>query len=401
MRIVIAPDSFKESLSAMQVASAIEAGIRRVVPRARCVKVPMADGGEGTVQALVDATGGRLVRKRVSGPLGRPVSAVYGLLGDGKRAVIEMAAASGLPLVARGERDPLRASSFGTGELIRDALDRGVHTIILGIGGSATNDAGAGLAQALGVRLLDRRGRPLPAPAGGGLLDRVFEIDASGRDPRLARTRILVACDVDNPLCGPRGAAAVYGPQKGATAAMVRRLDRNLAHFGRLLETRLGVQVMERKGAGAAGGLGAGLLAFAGGRLRSGVDLVIEATDLRARLREADLVITGEGRIDFQTAFGKTPAGVARAARRCRVPVLAIGGGLADDARGVYAHGIDAIEAAIARDMELGHALHHAATYIADAAERAMRLLRVGERLARRAARRRARPAILTAGDRR
>ncbi|MCC7412573.1 MAG: glycerate kinase [Gammaproteobacteria bacterium] len=381
MKIVIAPDSFKECLTALEVAQAIEAGVRRIDRRARCIKVPMADGGEGTVQSLIDATGGRLVKKRVRGPLGAPVRAGYGLLGDGATAVIEMAQASGLPLVPRAERDPMRASTWGTGELMRDALDRGVRTIIVGIGGSATSDAGAGMAAALGVRFRDRRGRVLREPPAGGMLDRIAAIDLDGLDPRLRRVRVLVACDVDNPLVGPRGAAAVYGPQKGASAAQVRRLDANLTRFGRLIESALGVPVLQRAGAGAAGGLGAGLLAFAGARLRSGVGLVIEAVDLAGRMRGADLVMTGEGRVDFQTAFGKTPAGVARVARRLRIPVIAIGGSLADDAAGVFAHGIDGLEAAVVRPMDLDAAMAAAPALIADAAERVLRLLRIGRRL--------------------
>jgi glycerate kinase len=391
MKIVIAPDSFKGNLSALQVATAIERGIRRVVPDARCVRVPMADGGEGTVRSLVDALGGRMVARRVRGPLGNPLRAQYGLAQNGRLAIIEMAAASGLPLVPAGRRNPLRTSTFGTGELMLDALRRGARRLILGIGGSATNDGGVGMAQALGVRFLDRHRRPIAVRAGGGVLNRICTIDLSGQEPLLRRARITVACDVDNPLCGPRGAAAVFGPQKGATPAMVRTLDRNLAHLGRLVREQLGVDILRLRGGGAAGGLGGGLMAFTGAKLQSGIDIVIAATALQRTLRGADLVFTGEGRVDFQTAFGKTPAGVARAARAQGVPVIAIGGGLAGDARLVFAHGIDGLEAAIASDMPLAQALDNARSYIADAAERAMRLVMIGRRLRspRRAARRR------------
>ncbi|MGE0385767.1 MAG: glycerate kinase [Gammaproteobacteria bacterium] len=382
MKIVIAPDSFKEGLTALQVADAIERGVLRVYPRAHCVKVPMADGGEGTVQSLVDATGGTLVTRRVTGPLGTPVSATYGLLGDGATAVIEMAAASGLPLVPARRRNPLLTTSFGTGELIRDALDRGARSLIVGIGGSATNDGGAGMAQALGACLRDARGRVLRGRAAGGMLHRIARVDADGVDPRLRAATVLVACDVENPLCGPRGAAAIFGPQKGATAAMVRRLDANLRHFGMLLERDLRVAVLDRPGAGAAGGMGAGLVAFAGARLESGIELVMQAARLAQRMRGARLVITGEGRIDSQTAFGKTPAGVAALARRRGLPVIAIGGSLADDAHGVFAHGIDALESAVARTMDLHTALERAPDYVADAAERALRLVRLGASLA-------------------
>jgi glycerate kinase len=381
MHIVIAPDSFKGNLTAMQVAQAIEQGVRRVLPKARCVPVPMADGGEGTVQSLVDATGGRFVHRAVTGPAGAPVNARYGILKDGITAVIEMAEASGLPLVKGTDRNPLRTTTFGTGELIVDAMKRGARRIIIGVGGSATNDAGAGMAQALGVVFAGERGRAISGHAAGGMLRRITRIDMSGVHKRLGQTAITVACDVDNPLCGPRGASHVFGPQKGATPAMVKTLDENLGYFGALIKQELGVDVRNLKGAGAAGGLGGGLVAFCNAELKSGVDIVIDATGLRNQLRGADLVITGEGRVDFQTAFGKTPAGVARAAKQFRVPVLAIGGGLGDDARGVFDHGIDALASAVARDMPLEEALAHARTYIANAAERALRLILIGKKM--------------------
>lgn len=384
MKIVIAPDSFKGNLTAMQAAEAIERGIRRVVPRARCFKVPMADGGEGTVQSLVDATGGRVMHKSVVGPGGRKVSARYGLLAGGDSAVIEMAEASGLPLVAGRSRNPLRTTTFGTGQLMLDAIAHGARRLLIGIGGSATNDAGAGMAQALGIRFLDRRGRVIQGYAAGGMLDRIAAIDCSKTDPRLRSTRVVVACDVNNPLCGRNGASRVFGPQKGATPAMVRRLDANLRKFALLIRRSLGVDVLHVPGAGAAGGLGGGLVAFTNARLKSGVDIVIEATRLKSLLRGADLVITGEGRVDFQTAFGKTPAGVAKAARQLKVPVVAIGGGLADDARAVFMHGIDGLESTVARDMSLAEAIANSKEYLADAAERAMRLIMIGRRLAMR-----------------
>lgn len=387
MKIVIAPDSFKESLSSMEVANAIERGLRRVFPRARYVKVPMADGGEGTVDALVAATGGRVVRRKVTGPLGKAVQARFGLLGDGATAVIEMAEASGLPLVPRTDRNPLLTTTHGTGELLVAALELGVREVIIGLGGSATNDGGAGLAQALGARLLDASGRELVGFATGGMLAEVAAIDASALHPALARTRITIACDVDNPLCGRRGASRVFGPQKGATPDMVRTLDANLARFARLMRRDLGRDVARLPGAGAAGGLGAGLMAFTRARLRSGIDIVIEATGLARELEGAALAVTGEGRVDFQTAFGKTPSGVAKLARRKRVPVVAIGGGLADDARGVFEHGIDALEAAVARDMDLATAMKHAGVFIENAAERVGRLVQVGRRVGGRGAR--------------
>lgn len=382
MKIVIAPDSFKENLTSLEVAAALERGIKRVRPRARCIKVPMADGGEGTVQSLVDATGGNIVKKRVMGPLGEPVIARYGILGDGTTAAIEMAEASGLPLVPPERRDPLRATTYGTGELILDAIERGVSAIIIGIGGSATVDGGTGMAQALGVSFLGGNGRAIGEPICGGLLERISEIDMHGLDPRVRKTRITIACDVENPLCGPRGAARVFGPQKGATPEMVEVLDRNLRHLGALIKRDLGIDVMRVAGGGAAGGLGAGLIAFAKAKLKRGVDLVSDAVDLAKHLRGADLVITGEGRVDFQTAFGKTPSGVAKAARRLKIPVVAIGGGLADDARGVFEHGIDALEAGAARDMDLAEALRLSRGHLENAGERVMRLIVIGERMA-------------------
>lgn len=381
MKIVIAPDSFKGNLTSMQVATAIEKGIRRVLPSATCIKVPMADGGEGTVQSLTDALGGRFVYKNVCGPDGNKVRARYGLLADKKTAVIEMAEASGLPLVKEQYRNPLTATSYGTGELVIDAINRGALKIIIGIGGSATNDGGAGMAQALGVKFFNAKGKQISSHAAGGMLDRIADILMDDVHPGVAKCRIVIASDVDNPLCGKRGASYVFGPQKGATPAMVKRLDANLRYFGMLIKKRLNVDIRTLRGAGAAGGLGAGLVAFAGAKLQSGVDIVIQATDLKSSLRSADLVITGEGRVDFQTAFGKTPAGVARVAHRYKVPVIAIGGSLADDARGVFSHGIDALDSAIARDMPLQEALTGSQKFIANAAERAIRMILVGKKM--------------------
>ena len=344
MKIVIAPDSFKENLTSLEVASELETGLKRVWPDAVYVKVPMADGGEGTVQSLVDATGGTIVMTEVTAPLGDRVQASYGLLGGGRTAVIEMAEASGLPLVPKDKRNPLFATTYGTGELIADAIARGVEEIILGIGGSATNDAGAGLAQALGVRFLNFGGAPVNTRIAGGDLGRVEALDLSQINPGLARLRISVACDVTNPLCGEKGASRVYGPQKGATPEMVEQLDKNLAHFAHIVKRSTGIDVADRPGAGAGGGIAAGLMAFTNATLKRGVELVVAATKLEEHMKGADLAITGEGRVDFQTAFGKTPSGVAAAARKHGVPVVAIGGGLSDDAGGVFAHGIDGLE---------------------------------------------------------
>ena len=359
MRIVIAPDSFKEALAAEQVCQAVARGVRRVRPDATIDQVPMADGGEGTVDALVAATGGSRRRTTVTGPLGEPVSAEWAVLGDhGRTAVIEMAAASGLALVPTARRNPLRTSTIGTGQLIRAALDEGARRILVGIGGSATTDGGCGAAQAVGVAFYDAAGCVIPEGLAGGDLARIGRIELIGRDARLAETRVEVACDVDNPLCGPRGAAAVYSPQKGATPEQVRALDAGLAHLAELIRRDAGIDVLELPGGGAAGGLGAGLVAFFGGRLRPGIDLVIEASGLAERMAGADLVITGEGRIDRQSMMGKVISGIARTARAAGVPIIALAGCLGEGAEETLAV-LDAI-----------HVINPPGTDIADALPR-------------------------------
>ena len=378
MRIVIAPDSYKGSLTAAEVCDAITRGIRRVLPDARIDAVPLADGGEGTVQSLVDATGGHLIAQEVTGPLGESVTARWGLLGDSTTAVIEMAAASGLPLVPEERRNPLIATTYGTGELVRAALDRGCRRVIIGIGGSATNDGGAGMAEALGAGLLDAAGQPIGF--GGGALARLARIDRAGLDPRLVATEVIVACDVDNPLTGERGAAAIYGPQKGATPEMVRHLDANLAHYAAVVRRDLGIEIETVRGAGAAGGLGGGLLAFTHAVLRRGVDIVMDAVRLRERLAGVDLVITGEGRTDRQTAFGKTAAGVARAAGEKGVPVVALVGSYSEDAAVVHEHGIDALVSILHEPMAVAEAMARGASLVERAAEEMMRLLLVGRK---------------------
>ncbi|NUM53636.1 MAG: glycerate kinase [Candidatus Hydrogenedentes bacterium] len=367
MRVVIAPDSFKECASAARVASAIAAGVRRACPDAEITCVPMADGGEGTVDALVSATKGTLQTTRVTGPMGKAVDAVWGILGDGRTAVIEMAAASGLELVPRDKRDPRVASTRGTGELMRAALDRGVTGMILGIGGSATNDGGAGMAQAIGYSLRDGQGNELPP--GGSALARLEHIDKANVHPRLAQCEVLVACDVTNPLCGPNGASYVYGPQKGATPEMVEELEAALRHYAGVVELQVRDGVARYPGAGAAGGLGAGLMAFAGGRLQSGVELVADAARLDVAVSNADLVITGEGRIDEQTAQGKTPVGVARVARRFRVPVVAVAGTIGRGYRAVYEQGIHAVFGICNGPMPLGEAMQRAEELLTETGE--------------------------------
>jgi glycerate kinase len=343
MRIVIAPDSFKECLSALAVAEALAAGLRRAIPDADLELVPMADGGEGTLDALVAATGGRKISLTVTGPMGKPVDAMYGLLGDGETAVIEMASASGLALVLPQDRDPRVATTYGTGELLRAAIEGGATRIIMGIGGSATNDGGAGMAEALGYRFLDADGNELPR--GGAFLRNLKRIDASNRLIAIDRCEILVACDVTNPLCGPNGASQVYGPQKGADVETVQLLDAALLHFADAVRHHFGLDIAEVPGAGAAGGLGAGLVAFARGSLRQGVDLVADACHLADRMQGADLVITGEGKLDGQTVHGKTPIGVARIAQKTNIPVIAVAGVLGDGYEAVYDFGIRTVYA--------------------------------------------------------
>ncbi len=359
MKIIIAPDSYKESLTAMDVAIAIEKGFKQVLPDAHYVKLPMADGGEGTVQSMVDATGGTIIEHTVTGPLGQRVDGFFGLLGEGKTAVIEMAAASGLHLVTPDQRNPLITTTFGTGELIKAALDHGVKHIIVGIGGSATNDGGIGMAQALGIKLLDAHGNALGY--GGGELAKLATIDCSQLDPRLAQVRLEVACDVDNPLCGPKGASAVFGPQKGATPEMVTILDENLAHYATVIKQQLGVDVRDMAGAGAAGGMGAALLGLLNAELRLGIEIVMDAVRLDEIVADADLVITGEGRIDSQTIHGKTPIGVARTAKKHSLPVIGIAGSLSADCGVVHEHGLDAVFAVVNRSVDLPTALAEAA----------------------------------------
>ena len=355
MKIVIAPDSFKESLTALEVANAIEKGFKRVFPSATYVKVPVADGGEGTVQAMVDACGGEIIKLPVSGPLGDEVEAFYGLLGDGQTAVIEMAAASGLQLVPTEKRNPLLTSSFGTGELILDALNKGARKIILGLGGSATNDGGAGMMTALGARFLTDDG--LAVSGGGRGLSEIADIDIAHMDSRLADTRFDVACDVDNPLCGKTGASVVFGPQKGATPEMVEQLDANLDHYAKQLQTLTGKDIRDIEGAGAAGGMGAAVLAFLSARLRPGIEIVMETVGLAEKVAGASLVITGEGRIDSQTIHGKTPVGVARIAKAAGCRVIGIAGSLSNDSEVVYEHGFDAVFSIVPGPMELQEAL--------------------------------------------
>lgn len=360
----------------MDAALAMEQGILSALPDAQVIKVPIADGGEGTTDSLVKATAGRFVKTKVMGPLGAMVEACWGILGDEKVAVIEMAAASGLTLVPKEEMNPLITTTYGTGQLIKAALDQGIRKLIIGIGGSATNDGGAGMARALGVKFLDAAGEELPS--GGAALRNLSTIDLSELDPRLSEATLLVACDVDNPLCGPRGASAVYGPQKGATPAMVDELDQALRHYSDIARSITGKDVADYPGAGAAGGLGAGLLFYTSAQLRSGVQIVLEATDFEEKVKQADLVITGEGRTDFQTAHGKAPVGVAQIAIRYKVPVICLSGGLGAGNEEVYQKGISGLMSIVPYPMNLEECMDSAAELVQEATNRLCRIISVG-----------------------
>ena len=380
MRIVVAPDSYKGSASALAVAQAMARGIGKVFPDAELCSIPIADGGEGTVEALVAATHGCLRQTEVSDPLGKRITACWGILGDDRTAVIEMAAASGLPLVPAKKRDPRITTSYGTGELILAALDAGLRRIIIGIGGSASNDGGVGMARALGVRFLDDDGRELPE--GGAALAKLKQIRVDRIDARLRDAEIIIACDVDNPLCGLRGASAVFGPQKGATREMVGELDSALRHFADVARQVTGRDVAERPGAGAAGGLGAGLLFFTNAQLKPGVEIVLAAVGFAELVREAAFVVTGEGRTDFQTAFGKAPVGVAKVAKRFAVPVFCLSGSLGEGADEVLAQGVDAVLCICDKPMALKECMASAETLIEAAAARLCRTIKAARSIA-------------------
>ncbi|MGO8951037.1 MAG: glycerate kinase [Ktedonobacterales bacterium] len=384
MKIVVAPQALKGSLEAAAVGTAVASGIRSVWSSAEVRTIPVADGGEGTVHALVSATGGRLVTSRVHGPLGDLVDAEWGILGEHATgaeatAVIEMAAASGLPLVPPSLRDPRLTSTYGTGDLIRAALDAGCRRLLIGIGGSATNDGGAGMARSLGAQFLDQDGRELPP--GGAQLANLAHIDTSGMDSRLRQSVVLVACDVNNPLCGPTGASRIYGPQKGATPEVAQELDAALGHYAEVLERDLGADVAQVPGAGAAGGLGAGFLAFTGAKLVPGAELVLDALDFAAALSGADLVVTAEGRLDSQTAYGKAVAAVAAAAQRAGARVVALAGGIAAGDSELAQLGIDAALPIVDGPLSLEESMARAATLLEAAAARAMRLIEIGRSL--------------------
>ena len=371
--IVLATDSFKESMSAKEACMAMERGIKKVNSNIKCVHVPMADGGEGTMQSLVDATNGNIYSLEVIGPLGNKVKAQYGILGGGKIGILEMASASGIHLVPLDKRNPLITTTYGTGQLIKACLDKGVKKLLIGIGGSATNDGGAGVIQALGGRLLDKDGKELSF--GGGELGKLHTIDLTDFDQRLRDISVEVACDVNNTLCGEKGASNVFGPQKGATKEMVNLLDNNLKHYANVIKEQIGKDVLDVVGAGAAGGLGAGLMAFFNGTLKKGIEMVIEYTGLENEIKEADMVWTGEGSIDFQTQYGKTPLGVATVAKKYDKPVIAFAGRVGEDIDILYEKGIDSIFGIIKDVTSIEEALEKGQENMEKTAENVIRLM--------------------------
>ena len=378
MKIVLAPDSFKGSMTAMEVCEAFREGISRVLPSAEVISLPMADGGEGTAEALVAATGGDLRWVEATGPLPsdrQKVPGQIGLINEGRTAVLDMASVSGLPLVPDTKRNPLHTTSYGTGELLSAALAMGARHLILGIGGSATNDLGAGMAQALGIRFLRADGSEIREPITGGLLAELASIDLSQLHPAVNSSRIEVACDVDNPLMGPRGCTALFGPQKGATPEIVGKLEANLAKAIELIEKAVGREVRHQPGAGAAGGLGAGLLAFLGAELRPGIRILLDASGFAEKVDGADLVLTGEGRIDHQTACGKTISGVASVSQRYGVPVVAIVGSIGLGADNLYHLGVTSMFSLVPGPVSLNEAMGQGKLMLADTTERVLRLL--------------------------
>lgn len=376
MKILICPDKFKESLPAEKVAEHIKAGILRVLKHAECFVMPMADGGEGTVSAIIAATKGKIERLTVQDPLMRPVDAFYGISGDGKTGVIEMAAASGMALIKPEERNPMITTSYGTGELIKNAIEKGCESIIIGIGGSATVDCGVGMAQALGIRFTDEDGNQIKQ--GGGNLGDIKRIDISSIDERIKSCKITVASDVNNILTGREGAAYVFGPQKGANDEQVKILDDNLVHLSDLIRSQLNIDVSDIPGGGAAGGVGAGIVAFLGGKIRKGFEVISGIMNLDEYIKGSDLIITGEGKIDGQTAYGKTPAGVAGIAVKYNKPVIAFAGALGKDYEKLYNHGFSAIIPIADKPMNLEQSMKETGTLLEEAASRMIRVLKIG-----------------------
>jgi len=379
LRILVAPNAFKESLSAMEAADAITGGILAVLPHARITRVPIADGGDGTLEVVISGTCGRIFKAKVVGPLGKKITAEYGVTGDGKTAIIEMSRASGLALVPPGRRNPMHTTSFGTGELMRLVLNHKVESIILGIGGSATVDGGIGALQALGAQFLDRRGRPVTF-GGKGLLA-TSRIDLSSLDPRLRRTQLKVACDVQNPLVGPNGAAAVFGPQKGATPIVVKLLDKGLGSLAALMCDVSGIDVSRMPGAGAAGGISGSLHALLRANLKPGSDLVFDLLRVKTILGKVDLVVTGEGKIDSQTPFGKGPGMLAKLAQQRGIPVIGLAGSIGEHVECLYKEGFSAIFSIMNKPIGLDQAIRQASFLLQTTAAQVARLVHLGQSL--------------------
>lgn len=372
-KVVLAPQEFKESLSGMEIAEAMSVGVKRVWPEAETVLVPVADGGDGTLQALVDSSGGEVRTATVEDAIGRMIEAEWGALGNGTTAVIEMARAAGLARLAPEERDVRNASTYGVGQLFVEALDAGFTDFIIGVGGSATNDGGAGMIQAMGGELSDENGNELPR--GGIALANLSKIDISRLDSRMASSNVVVACDVNNPLCGPRGASAIFGPQKGASFEDIQELDAALENYAEVIARDLHADVAEIPGAGASGGLGAGLMGFFDARLRLGADIVMDAVNIDEHLRGAELVIVGEGQFDRSTVFNKSPVAVAQRAKINGTPVIGIAGSLGAGYREVHEHGIDAVFSLVNRPMSLKTAMEDTRRLVAIATEEACRAI--------------------------
>ena len=376
MKVVISPQTFRGGLPGVEAANAIKEGVNAVFPGAETVQLPVADGGDGTLDALVGSTNGEFFTSTVTGPLKEPIHARWGVMGDGTTAVIEMARASGLALLPPSRRNPKITTTYGTGELISLALDKGYRQIIVGLGGSATNDGGAGMAQALGVNFLDSNREELPS--GGAALSKLSRIEMGNLRLGLSEASITAAADVINPLCGPTGAAVVYGPQKGASPETVKELDKALDHYSQVIKRNLRIDVRDTPGSGAAGGMGAGMMAFLDAQIRPGIDLVCDVLGVEEHLVGADLVITGEGRVDASTAFDKAPVGLARRAKARGIPVIAFAGSLGPGYEGVYELGIDGVIAILDRPMRFEESLSRSYSLLRNATERTMRLIQVG-----------------------
>ncbi|MEA1784852.1 glycerate kinase [Arenibacter sp. GZD96] len=375
MNILIAPDSFKECLSATAVAEHIAVGIRSVLPEAGLQKIPLADGGEGLLEAILANTKGKRVAVEVLDPLCRKIKADYGIISNGKTAIIEMAKASGIELLKESEKNPLQTTTYGTGQLIRDALDKGCTKLVIGIGGSATNDGGMGMIRALGAKFLDKTG--VEIGQGGGSLNELHHIDLTAFDQRLKRCEVVVACDVSNPLTGENGASYVYGEQKGGNPKQLSVLDQNLTHYADVLKSTLGIEVRHIPGSGAAGGTGAALLAFMKGTLKPGIDLILETLQVEKGMQWADLVITGEGKIDAQTLQGKTIAGIARMAKRHQVPVIVITGKVGENIDEIYDLGVSAIFSIVNQPMPLETAIKQAPRLIENCVINIMKAMKI------------------------